>query len=236
MDLNDIPYSELIRLCVEDGAPEVWTEFVRRYQRPIARTIFRICSNFGISSPHLTDDLVQDTLLRLCSDRCRLLRKFVPTAECADPFTAFLKTIAANVAHDYLRQRMAKKRGGGVPGSPVPDGTEDHAMSDLWSGAQSLEQEVQLREIERAMQAAPETAITSSERLIFNLYYRQGFTASAIATIPAMRLSTKGVESALHRVTQYLRTLLTSDARRECGGADNPEGERGSYPIQGEEV
>src|SRR5437667_159549 len=49
-------------------------------------------------------------------------------------------------------------------------------------------------------------------RLIFWLYYRSGLSASAIASIPNIGLTTKGVESALLRLTRLVRIAFTEPA------------------------
>jgi len=85
---------------------------------------------------------------------------------------------------------------------------EDHQLSDLWNGAHQIEREVQLRQIEETIDLAPVESITVRERTIFRLYFRQGLTASSIASIPTVNLTTKGVESAIHRITKYLRANL----------------------------
>jgi RNA polymerase sigma-70 factor, ECF subfamily len=44
--------------------------------------------------------------------------------------------------------------------------------------------------------------------VIFWLYYRDGLTARAIAQLPGIRLSVKGVESTIHRLTRRVRLRL----------------------------
>jgi RNA polymerase sigma-70 factor, ECF subfamily len=47
----------------------------------------------------VVDDLVQETYLKHCGDKCRLLQDFA----CQHPeaITGYIKTIAVNVAHDH---------------------------------------------------------------------------------------------------------------------------------------
>jgi RNA polymerase sigma-70 factor (ECF subfamily) len=47
--------------------------------------------------------------------------------------------------------------------------------------------------------------IGERDRALFWLYYRQGYTAEEIARLPSAGLTAKGVESALRRVTVWLR-------------------------------
>ena len=64
------------------------------------------------------------------------------------------------------------------------------------SGAQS--------ELDRMLKAAPGPT-AERDRNLFWLYYLQGLTADEIAALPGSELSAKGVESALRRVTTWLR-------------------------------
>jgi len=59
------------------------------------------------------------------------------------------------------------------------------------------------------------------DRTIFWLYYLQGLTADEIAGLPGSDLSAKGVESALRRITAWLRKELEPskpDSRAEPAG------------------
>jgi RNA polymerase sigma-70 factor (ECF subfamily) len=233
MDLSTISSEELTRLCVEAGESEAWTEFVRRFQKPIALTVLRISRIWGLACLTTVDDLVQDTYLRLCADGCRLLRDFRTGTEGANSLTALVRVVASNVAHDYFRNKTAQKRGGiqTAGGQELPD---EAFLSDLWTGAQDIERTVQLREIDRVLSDAPDAAISTRERLIFRLYFQQGLTAAAIATLPGTDLSTKGVESAIFRVSRYLRLRL--NPQRNCGedSRNLPEGRVDRIPIKEE--
>jgi RNA polymerase sigma-70 factor (ECF subfamily) len=54
---------------------------------------------------------------------------------------------------------------------------------------------------------------TERDKLVFLLYYRQGFTAKAIAELPGIQLSEKGVESCLLRLTRHLRQHIVGSAK-----------------------
>jgi RNA polymerase sigma-70 factor (ECF subfamily) len=235
MDLRTLSSSELSRLCIDGRDADAWLEFAKRYQKPIALAALRICRIWGMNSRSVVDDLVQETYLRLCADQCRLLRNFSVAADNPDPLGALVRAVAANVAHDFFRGRTAQKRGG-AQSANAPALPDDEMLSDLWSGARDLERELQIREIEHALHSAPSTAVSQREQLIFRLYFRQGLTASAIAMIPAIQLSTKGVESALHRTTQFLRSKLTQGRRRGGQSAEATEGEIPGFPMKKEEA
>ena len=71
----------------------------------------------------------------------------------------------------------------------------------------AIQRTVLFSEIDRMLQAAPDS-ITERDRTIFWLYYLQGLTADEIAALPATDLSAKGVESALRRVTTWLKKQM----------------------------
>jgi RNA polymerase sigma-70 factor (ECF subfamily) len=61
-----------------------------------------------------------------------------------------------------------------------------------------------LAQLDSKLRSAPDV-IPDRDRTLFWLYYRQGFTAQEIARLGGAGLSAKGVESALRRVTIWLR-------------------------------
>jgi len=65
-----------------------------------------------------------------------------------------------------------------------------------------------LGKIEEVLEEVTEGANAERDRMVFWIYYRQGLTASAIAAIPALKLTQKGIESLLSRVTNSLRKQL----------------------------
>jgi DNA-directed RNA polymerase specialized sigma24 family protein len=65
-------------------------------------------------------------------------------------------------------------------------------------------------QLDRKLRAAPEV-IGERDRAFFWLYYLQGFTAEEIAALAASGLTAKGVESALRRVTIWLRTQVDGE-------------------------
>jgi RNA polymerase sigma-70 factor (ECF subfamily) len=79
----------------------------------------------------------------------------------------------------------------------------------IWGDAEQIETEVQLKEIEHLLDTASESDVSKRDRVIFRLYYKQGMTAKAIASIPNFQLSTKGVESSLARTTRFLRLQIS---------------------------
>ena len=61
-----------------------------------------------------------------------------------------------------------------------------------------------LAQLDDKLLSAPEI-VGERDRAFFWLYYREGFTAEEIAGLPDAGLTAKGVESALRRITLWLR-------------------------------
>jgi RNA polymerase sigma-70 factor (ECF subfamily) len=107
--------------------------------------------------------------------------------------------MAANVARDHFKAESSSKRGGKVLAHVEINSENTPGAID----AGTIERSVLLNQIERRVDDL--TSNSPRDRTIFWLYYRQGFSSAAIAGIPAFRLTTKGVESILNRLTRSLR-------------------------------
>jgi RNA polymerase sigma-70 factor (ECF subfamily) len=73
--------------------------------------------------------------------------------------------------------------------------------------AAQMRQSALLAQLDGKLRSAPEM-IGERDRTLFWLYYRQGFTAEEIASLAGSGLTAKGVESALRRVTIWLRAQV----------------------------
>jgi len=195
IDYRQLGSPELITECVSGREALAWQEFVRRFQPLIAGVVARTAGRWVKVSAVMVDDLVQETYVKLCSEEFRRLRDFESRHE--DAIYGYLKAIAYTVTLDHFKVHFAAKRGA------MLHSTADPADSLRVEGKNSsVEGDILLRELE---ELAGQVAEGKRDRLIFNLYYRQGLTTSKIAEIPAIGLSQKGVESCLHRLTERLR-------------------------------
>jgi RNA polymerase sigma-70 factor (ECF subfamily) len=196
---------ELLLACAEDGNTDAWLEFVRRFHGLIAAVAWRTARKWGAISPSLIDDLVQESYLRLCSDRKRFLGALQERHE--DSFYAYLKVITANVVHDHFRALHSKKRGLGRTEdlaeprtAPTPPGNR--------GTPEEIERNIMLKEVDAVLLSNLSGEDEVRDRQVFWLYYRQGMTAQSIANMPAISLSVKGVESLIHRLTRLVREHL----------------------------
>jgi len=209
---------ELFSICGQGGDASAWEEFMCRFNPVIARSVLRVAIRHGISENTVIDDLIQETYLKICSDECRLLRNFVPRHP--ESAFAYLKVIASSIALDHFKAQHAGKRDPGTP-CEVLDEAAAVPVSSTKTSLSPPERAVLINQIDRKLVALVPADEVRKARIVFWLYYRAGFTASAIASLPAVGLTTKGVESLLFRLTTLIRNSLTdvagSDESQEKG-------------------
>jgi RNA polymerase sigma-70 factor (ECF subfamily) len=196
---------ELIHACAESNDGAAWEEFVARFHRPISLSIVRVAYQYGTIPQQLIDDLVQDTYLKLCTNKCRLLLNF--TIQHPEAAAGYIKTIAINVARDHFKSDNTKKRNSAGMDQLLED-TDPPAPSANLGGQDALEREVLFKQIDRCLEACSEVSDMGRDRTIFWLYYQQGLSAKAIACLPGIGLGAKGVESAISRLTRCVREQL----------------------------
>lgn len=215
MDYSAISPEQLVAVCVQGEDQAAWLEFVHRFQRLIATVVVRTAHRWGEASPAVLDELVQETYLKLCADRCRLLRKF----EFRQPgaIYGYLKVVTTNVVHDHFKGAHAAKRGSGEAPQPIEAAGSRTVGSSLHSSSTQadIERTILIDEIDQQLRAAVAAKDLTRSRLVFWLHYRSGMSPSAIAAIPQIGLTTKGVESMLLRLTRLVRRALSQNAITE---------------------
>lgn len=212
MDYQALSAEELAFACFQGGDEPAWAEFVRRFQPLIAGVVFRVARKWGETSPQVIDDLVQDTYLKLCGERRELLQRFKSAHK--DAIFGYLKVFAANLAHDYFKGQKTHKRGGTLAGGPTVSERDCEKVADSKSTESVIERDLLLRQIETCLRAVLVGPNSERDRKIFWLYYRVGLAASAIAGLPAVGLTTKGVESTLARLTRQVRERLSGPTKK----------------------
>jgi RNA polymerase sigma-70 factor, ECF subfamily len=218
---------QLIRACAESNDGAAWQEFVARFHRPVSLSIIRTAYQWGAPSPQLVDDLVQETYLKLCANQCRLLRDFA--IQHPDAIAGYIKTMAINVARDHFKAAYSQKRGSGSV-SQFSENAEPLADSASLGGQRGMEREVLLQEIDRCLKDCLTGPDQERDRLIFWLYYQQGLSAKAIAALPTISLTAKGVESAIFRLTLLLRERISG--LRSQTPLRTPPGSKGFRPSE----
>lgn len=202
MSYNSQDTCELIRACTDPRNSAAWQEFIARFQKLIAGVAMRTCERWGEYSSNAVDDLVQETYLKLSAGNAKLLRDF--QSQRPDSIYGYLKVVTTNVVNDHFRARNAEKRGGGASTEEITS-IQCASECDHAGSLSAIERQVLLNEIDNRLERCTQGEFGERDRLIFRLYYRQGFSAKAIAALPDLELTVKGVESAILRITRLLR-------------------------------
>lgn len=201
--------NELVRACSEIGSQAVWEEFVRRFHRLIVATVWRTAQQWGNVTDVVLEDIVQEVYLKICAHDYRILRQFVPRSD--DSIYSYLKVITANVTRDHMKALRSSKRWGeeqlSADGQVPPNGMASSNSPD------QTDRDILIREVDTALKRLNAGPQAERDRIVFWLYYRQGLTSKAIASMPSIGLSSKGVESLISRLTRLLRRELAPDAR-----------------------
>jgi len=208
--------TELVRACAGSKDEKAWAEFIRRFHVVIAAAVLRTARRWGEPSRSQLDDLIQDTYLKLCENNSRLLRSFRPRRE--DSIYGFLKVVAANVVHDHFKSALAAKRGAGQ----IEALTDPVQIDPKTTGDNSFDvvgQRLQLAQVDKILTQITAGKDQERKRAIFWLRHRQGLTASEIAAIPSIGLTTEGVESVLMRLAAMIRShIINSRSRPQSEG------------------
>jgi RNA polymerase sigma-70 factor (ECF subfamily) len=212
VDYSQLSAEELAVKCFEGGDESAWAEFIRRFHPLIAKVVIRVASQWGDPSPHTVDDLVQDTYLKLCADGQRFLQRF--KAAHRDALFGYIKVFTANLAHDHFRARRSRKRDSEITDCIDSSEIESQERPGIAPVSGSMDRVLLIRQVESCLQRMAPDPEGRRDRRIFWLYYRVGMSASEIAALPTIELSTKGVESTLLRLTRQLRERLVNTQQR----------------------
>jgi len=221
---------QLIRACAESNDGAAWNEFVSRFHRAISLSIARTAYQWGQAPRQLIDDLVQETYLKLCAGHCRQLLAFAVLHPEAVP--GYIKTMAVNVARDHFKSIHSQKRGAGQGQESLTD-LDTQAETQSLGGAATIERQVLLKQIDQCLSTCSAGPEQERDRLIFWLYYQQGMSAKAIAALPAVGLTAKGVESAILRLTRLIREYLVGKQSACQPGVDVHPRPAGSPEVGG---
>lgn len=181
---------ELIELF-KKGKEEAFEEIVRRYQKKVYNTTYRIMGN-----PEDASDLAQEAFIRIY----RSLRNFQGKSS----FSTWLFTVTTNVCRDELRKRQRRLK---VQSLSEPlefeDGNVEREIAD-----ESMAPEVISlhRELTDEIQAVIETLPDEQKEAIV-LRELQGFSYEEIAEITGVSLGT--VKSRISRGRQNMKKELS---------------------------
>ena len=207
---------ELIRACAESHSSAAWEEFVSRFQRPISLSIKRTACQWGKDPAQFVDDLLQETYLKLCEDKCNAVLDFA-RQHSEEVVLGYIKTIAINLTHDHFKSLHSQKRGAGET-DQLNENFEPVAQSASFGGPAAMDRDIFLRQVNDQLQNCAAGCNQERDCLIFWFYYLQGMSAKAIAALATMKLTAKGVEAVIFRLTRCVREHLGN-----AGTADSAE-------------
>src|SRR5262249_2130505 len=102
-----LPDQELVELCLE-GDEDAWVELLRRYRRLIAGVAAKTILRSFRPSISLVQDLVQESIARICVNDFRALREL--EWRHGGALKGLLQVTASTTAQDYLRKWLSEKR------------------------------------------------------------------------------------------------------------------------------
>jgi RNA polymerase sigma-70 factor, ECF subfamily len=202
--LRELSPLELVRCCLSSREESAWQEFVRRFQPLIASTIIKTLRHGKCFNFVLIDDLVQETYVKLFAHDFKALREF--DFRHAKALFGFFRVVASNVVQDHFRNRCSQKRGSGKV-------DEDLEMIKIkppsnHGFAEKAERGILVAQLKKCLKMHAAESDFSRNYAIFRLYFEHGLTAKAIANLPNIGLSVKGVESALGRLTRMIKETI----------------------------
>ena len=190
----------MVHQCLRRGDAQDWEELVGRVQPVVAGVAARSAARWGEANRAQVEDLTQDAFLKLCRDDFAILQKISDRSE--DAMIAFIKVTVANLVHDHFRAQRSGKR-------HPRAGLFSTDILDQWLGEtqtmDTLQRELLLREIDKIVVRKVTGPTAQRDRRIFWLHHRQGMSARAIAAVPGIGLTDKGVESTLYRVNVVVK-------------------------------
>jgi RNA polymerase sigma factor (sigma-70 family) len=219
-------WQELLSACARDrGNSALWAEFLGRYDRKIRyyikdllqRTVGKMSAaeTSGILGGMQCSDLFQSTIVRLVENDCAALRKFSGSTE--SDWLAYLAVVTRSVVRESLRRQRALKRPGGADGMEPPVERE-RGRPGHPEATRELERTVLAREVrklgERAINDGAGEAGTR-DLLIFSLYFDHDLSLNQISQCQGIKLSKTGVEKALTRLKELVRSAVSEESSKE---------------------
>jgi RNA polymerase sigma factor (sigma-70 family) len=190
----EVPIRELLNLCLSSDDQELWQEFVRRTQPLIASVIINTIRRWQEPASSLVDDLIQNTYVKLFANDRKALRSIKNEYE--NTIFGYLKVVASNVVRDHFRR----------PESRVEEvELADPVLPPNPNGMERIEFTRMKEQFQSRLEKLASSPTYQRDMAIFWFYYEQGYTAKEISLLPNMKLTVKGTEAVLKRLTDFLR-------------------------------
>jgi len=217
MDLQNLPNTQLIRLCAESpDHRQAWLLFHQRFDRSIRLFILRECKRKDLTAnrsqfEEIFSDLVQDVYLKLVQKNCKALRNYKASTE--DSIYKYLAIIARNAVRGYLTKVGAKKRRAKLISleAPVAGAQENDKlrMIDVVpdsgpSPDASLEAESERQELDLLLEQIVTGASKERDILIYKLHHDEEFSPEQITEQCGIALSEKRIRNIITEIKQKI--------------------------------
>ncbi len=189
----------MLNLCLSSEDQELWQDLVRRTQPLIASVIINTIRRWQEPATSLVDDLIQNTYLKLFANDRKALRSLKNEYE--NTIFGYLKVVASNVVRDHFRRpesRVEEVELAEPVLPPTPDGMDRLEFT-------RMKEQLQTR-----LEKLASSLTYQRDVAIFWFYYEQGYTAKEISMLPDVKLTVKGTEAVLKRLTDFLREEAVS--------------------------
>jgi RNA polymerase sigma-70 factor (ECF subfamily) len=182
---------ELFEAAADASNVAAREQFFNRYVNVVRATLSR--KRYTNDPAVDIDDLTQTVFVRLWSNFRALLR-FKRNNNNSD--FGYVSRVASSALIDHIRKN-----------SRAVDSFCNTAESPDIS--QDMNRDILFGEIAAHLEAVTKGAKHAGrDRLIFAFYFRAGFNAQEISRLPEIGLSTKGVESVIHKLAAAIRKSL----------------------------
>jgi DNA-directed RNA polymerase specialized sigma24 family protein len=199
MNWQDIPDRKLVELCLERNE-DAWVELLRRYRRLIAGIAAKTILRFSRPADGLIQDLVEESIVRICASNFRALRELEWRHEGA--LRGLLQITASTTAQDHIRKSRSPKR----------DVTKEQSLEDPGlvvplpqNFAAQVERKILLEQLARCLATVTQSEPDCTRNIaMFLLYFGARVTASDLSRL--YNLNVRKVENTvarLGRLAQY---------------------------------
>lgn len=208
MDYSSLTAERLFQICAETNDSAPWEEFIRRYNLLIYKVASRLLRSMPVQPVNTPEEIVQAFYLKLCQGK--ILQKFKQLPN--TPAEAYLTTVVTHFVLDRFKSVNSLRHGAGMIAVEV-DSDVLPLCSEHTGSAAATERQFLLSEVDECVRDVITGQTRERDLMVFNLYYRYGFTASEIAAIPGIELKTKGVESLVLRLTHLVRKRMVGNSQ-----------------------
>ena len=205
-----LPSPELFRLCANrPDKDEYWSEFVRRFNPLLVRSITIAWRRNGQGNWPPADvaaDLLQDAYTAILKNDFRLLRNFRGATDAEAE--AYLAHTAINQTITYLRNRKALRRAGEEVS--LQELLAEQGDATLTDSATHSAPNLTEREIIQALEHCFNGPTSKRDILIFLLYARDGYSVTEIARMQICELKETSIANLLGQMKTRLRKYFSA--------------------------